>query len=603
MWFFGGVATDLDGTLTNSDHISDDVLAAIDTARTDRDLILVTGRIGSELDRHFPSLRDHFDAVVSENGAVLQTLAGTRLLSEPVEVVLDKALADRGVHAVRGEVLLAIPGDDAAVAAQVIADVGLDCQVIHNRGAAMILPSGITKGSGVLAALAELGLSHHNTIAVGDAENDLSLLRSVEVGVAVANAVPSLATHADLVLDRADGVGVTELLEGPLLRGHQRLCPDRWHVRIGEFDGGGPTLVPGSQSSLLVTGASGSGKSYLAGLLAERWIDAGYSVLVVDPEGDHRGLTQRAGVHLVDAASHLPSPSDLLAILTPSHASLVLDLSGLDENAQLTYLRRLPAAVAAARMRHGIPHWVVYDEAHKRGWADEDLPLLASVAESGTCMVTWRPELLPIDVERTVELGITMTGTDRRTVDQPLRAVLRRGGVNGRPFTVGERTSAHIRHMHKYATTPLPADRRFYFHRGNASEQGTEAATIEDFSRTLRHCDIATLDHHLSHGDFSRWITDVLTDYALGAELASIERDVAARRAASLERARRAACNAIERRYLDPLPDAPSVADGPHRRQPDSAPGADWAAGMGPTALNHPCAPGEAQDNTSREQS
>ena len=55
-------------------------------------------------------------------------------------------------------------------------------------------------------------------------------------------------------------------------------------------------------------------KSYLAGLLAEGWIDAGYSVLVIDREGDHLGLAQRPGVHLVDAAAHLPSPTDLLAI-------------------------------------------------------------------------------------------------------------------------------------------------------------------------------------------------------------------------------------------------------------------------------------------------
>jgi hydroxymethylpyrimidine pyrophosphatase-like HAD family hydrolase len=552
MWFFRGVATDLDGTLTSGDRIPDDVIAAIDAARTERDLILVTGRIGSELDRHFPSLRDHFDAVVTENGAVLQTAAGTRPLSDPVDSAVDKALADLGVHTVRGDVLLAISAGDAAVAAQAVADLGLDCQVIRNRGAAMILPSGVTKATGLLAALAELGLSPHNTIAIGDAENDLSLLRSAEVGVAVANAVPSLAAHADLVLARGGGRGVAALLAGPLLRGHQRLCPDRRRVSVGEFDGGGQVLVPGSQSSLLITGPSGSGKSYLAGLLAERWIDAGYSVLVVDPEGDHRGLTQRAGVHLVDAASHLPSPSDLLSILTPSHASLVLDLSGIDEDAQLAYLRRLPAAVAAERMRYGVPHWVVYDEAHKRAWPDEDLPVLASAAEAGTCFVTWRPELLPVDVERTVDLAITMVEGDTRRPDQPLRAMLRRAGVGGRPFDVGERTSTHIRHRHKYAATPLPADRRFYFHRANANGPSAEAASLEEFARTLRHCDIAALDHHLSRGDFSRWITDVLADYALGAELASIERDVAARRAASLERARRAVCDAIERRYLAP---------------------------------------------------
>jgi len=88
-------------------------------------------------------------------------------------------------------------------------------------------------------------------------------------------------------------------------------------------------------------------KSYPAGLLAERWIDAGYAVLILDPEGDHVGLTRRPGVHLADAAAHLPAPTDLLAIARTGRASLVLDLSGLPEASKSAYLNRLPDAVAA----------------------------------------------------------------------------------------------------------------------------------------------------------------------------------------------------------------------------------------------------------------
>ena len=41
-------------------------------------------------------------------------------------------------------------------------------------------------------------------------------------------------------------------------------------MQIGTFDDGQPVLVPGSQGSVLIAGDSGAGKSYLAGLLAER---------------------------------------------------------------------------------------------------------------------------------------------------------------------------------------------------------------------------------------------------------------------------------------------------------------------------------------------
>ena len=77
---------------------------------------------------------------------------------------------------------------------------GLDCQLVRNRSVLMILPAGVTKGTGLLEALAVVGLSRHNAIGLGDAENDHSLLDVCEVGVAVANAVDAIRAHADIVL-------------------------------------------------------------------------------------------------------------------------------------------------------------------------------------------------------------------------------------------------------------------------------------------------------------------------------------------------------------------------------------------------------------------
>ena len=53
------------------------------------------------------------------------------------------ALAARGVATRAGQVLLALAGDDAGTAADVITGLGLDHQVVHNRGAAVILPAGV----------------------------------------------------------------------------------------------------------------------------------------------------------------------------------------------------------------------------------------------------------------------------------------------------------------------------------------------------------------------------------------------------------------------------------------------------------------------------
>ncbi len=443
MWFFRAVAFDLDGTLASGGRLGEGVLAAIQAARAQRLMVLVTGRILEDLEAAFPGLASRFDAVVAENGAVLSTRLGSRPLAAPVDPALARALAARGVATWSGRVLLALDGADAGLAREVAAALGVDCRLVRNRGAAMILPAGVTKGSGLLAALEEFGLSAHNVIAVGDAENDLALLQAAEVGVAVANAVPSLAAHADLRLGLPDGAGVAQLLGGPLLSGTGRLCPPRRWVPIGNFADGEPARLPGSQASVLVIGDAGSGASHLAGLLAERWIDAGYAVLVLDPEGDHVGLAQRPGVHLVDAAAaHPTGPSDVLARMRTTRASLVLDLSGLPDSDRTDYLRRLSAGVAAARAGYGLPHWVIVDEAHLSLRWDGTGPGEPGVAEPGVCLVARQPDTVPATVREAVDV-IIQVAEDRPSLRvDPLpgpRTTTQIRGGPPRAFTVADR--------------------------------------------------------------------------------------------------------------------------------------------------------------------
>ena len=126
MWFFRAVALDLDGTLTEDDQLSESGMAAVKACRAERRVILVTGQVFGDLEAAFPGLWREFDAVVTENGAVLHTGAGARTLASPVDPAIQAALADRGVSARAGQVLLALAAEAAVTATQVIADLGLD---------------------------------------------------------------------------------------------------------------------------------------------------------------------------------------------------------------------------------------------------------------------------------------------------------------------------------------------------------------------------------------------------------------------------------------------------------------------------------------------
>ena len=75
-----------------------------------------------------------------------------------------------------------------------IRELGLALQVIHNKGAVMVLPRGVDKASGVAAALRRLGHSPRAAVAVGDAENDCTMLRMCGHGVAVANALEAVGS-------------------------------------------------------------------------------------------------------------------------------------------------------------------------------------------------------------------------------------------------------------------------------------------------------------------------------------------------------------------------------------------------------------------------
>jgi hypothetical protein len=59
--------------------------------------VLVTDRIGIELEAEFPDITTQFDGVVLENGAVTEIDGTSSALAAPVDTTLDDALTMRGI--------------------------------------------------------------------------------------------------------------------------------------------------------------------------------------------------------------------------------------------------------------------------------------------------------------------------------------------------------------------------------------------------------------------------------------------------------------------------------------------------------------------------
>ncbi len=210
-----GLATDFDGTLAHNGTVSASTLAAVQRLKAaGLRLILVTGRELNELASIFPEL-SWFDLAVMENGAVLFDPATGQVepLAEPPPTAFIARLHERGLPLQLGKVIVATWEPHETVVLDAIKDLGLELQVIFNKGAVMVLPSGVNKATGLKAALQRLGLEPKDIAGIGDAENDHTFLEICAYPVAVANALPALRGKAAYVTQGDHGDGVAELIE------------------------------------------------------------------------------------------------------------------------------------------------------------------------------------------------------------------------------------------------------------------------------------------------------------------------------------------------------------------------------------------------------
>jgi hydroxymethylpyrimidine pyrophosphatase-like HAD family hydrolase len=213
---YQALATDYDETIADAGVVDLPTIAALERLREGAcRLILVTGRDVTDLQRAMSRL-DLFDLVVAENGALLYDPANQQVqaLGDAPPLAFVERLRELDVAPLwLGRVVVATREPNQTKVRNAIRDLGLDLQVTCNKGIAIVLPTGVTKASGLLGALAHLGLSPLNCIGVGDAENDLAFLEICGLRVAVANALPVVKERAAFVPMGTRGAGVAGLID------------------------------------------------------------------------------------------------------------------------------------------------------------------------------------------------------------------------------------------------------------------------------------------------------------------------------------------------------------------------------------------------------
>jgi hydroxymethylpyrimidine pyrophosphatase-like HAD family hydrolase len=596
---YHALATDYDGTLAHEGRVAPPTRDALERLRrTGRKLILVTGREVADLERVCPDLAI-FDLVVAENGGVLYwpSTRELRVLVEPPPPRFAAALLERGVPDVRsGKVVVATWQPHEGTVLDVIRELGLELQVVFNKGAVMVLPSGINKGTGLRAALEDLRLSPHNVVAVGDAENDHALLDGCECRVAVANSVAMLKERADLVTGAAEGAGVVELADRLIATDLAELgAPLGRHdlpigVAVGRPGAGlgvsGTVTLPAYGATVLLAGTSGGGKSTFTTAFLERLAERGYQFCIFDPEGDYGDLP---GVIAFGGRHELPSLEGLIKVLERPEQNVMINMLGVGLSERPALFEEFLPRLHLERSRLGHPHWIVIDEAHHLA------PRAAAVAGGGGVpaaigemtnlfLVTVHPGHVAPALLARVDVVVAIGASPAATLDEFAAAVgVDPPRVDPGPLESGQAIAwwPHLpdrpverfdgiapaterrRHIRKYAEGELPRERSFYF-RGPEGKLNLRAQNLSAFLELGQGVDDETWDHHLNAGDYSRWLREVIKDRELAAEVAAVEegaRNPAARPPGggapagppSAHETRQAVRVAIEQRYTGPV--------------------------------------------------
>jgi hydroxymethylpyrimidine pyrophosphatase-like HAD family hydrolase len=569
---FSVLALDYDGTIARDGVLDPDVKDAIMEARA-RGIVavLVTGRILSDLKQVSGGV-DFVDAIVAENGAVLEFHNGHSILigQPPPQVFLDE-LRRRGVEFKTGQCVVEMDAGSAQKVLEAIEQLELPLVLLFNHSRLMVLPQSISKGTGLRESLQAFRLSVHNAIAIGDAENDHDLLDTCEVGVAVSWGSPTLQKIADEILQGEGPHAIAAYIRR--VAQEMRLPRDRsgrHRIAVGTAENGDPIAIAIQGRNILVIGEPQSGKSWATGLACEQMILQGYSVCVIDPEGEYGALESLPGVVVLGGEGPLPDIPDVARALRHFDMSVVVDLSRAPYEEKVKYLDALLPMLVSLRRSTGLPHRIVVDEAHYF-LRQPNVKELLDLELGAYTIVTYRPSDLHPDLRKDIEVVVAKRLTHPQEV-QTLLSMVKTGKIDPgwttalgslatdeaallpgsenvegklRRFKLLPRLTQHVRHKTKYFDLQLLPGGEFVF-TDHGRPIGSSARSLKQFVSLLGGIPAALLGEHARRGDFSRWIAEVFHDHRMASDIRKIEQRV---RLGYLDDIRESMATLIQERY------------------------------------------------------
>jgi energy-coupling factor transporter ATP-binding protein EcfA2 len=427
------------------------------------------------------------------------------------------------------------------VVLDVIKTTGLEYQVIFNKGAVMVLPPGINKAKGLHETLKDLCMAEHNTVAVGDAENDNSMLSSSECAVAVANALPQVQPIADWMTNNRQGEGVTELIEA-LTKSDLTTDLDskltRHYLELGRLPDKSVFAISPYGQNILLAGTSGSGKTTFAAALLEKLTAKQYQYCLIDPEGDYLDLP---GVLSIGDSTQPPVIEQVIKLLTQPNESAVVCILAIPLKDRPDYFKKLLNAVLELRSNTGHPHMIIMDEAHHLVPKENDESFFNFPADFDSfLMITTKPELICHDLLKRINIAMMMG-------ELPNQAMSTFAALIGENITMPGNVAGNIseilvwqkeqsdaflfksdmpiqflyRHKRKYATGDM--GKNSFVFKGPDHKLNLKANNLMTFIQMAEGVDDETWLYYLRRKDYSKWFRNSVNAEELGRLTEKIE--------------------------------------------------------------------------------